>query len=185
MPVPVVTIVTVGGSGFPLPSTATLFAFVNCGSVMYGVTVSPVMLTAPCEIRPWANSNGSSSESNGAASENFDQSGAAITRRTVWDGSVLLIVNDPVGVTTTLHSHLRMDGSWRTYRPGEHWRGGPAHTIRVVLETDTVIAVGYHLHDIALVPTPDEHTLVDHLGPDLLGPDWDAALAIANLSATR
>jgi endonuclease VIII len=96
---------------------------------------------------------------------------------------LLLRLADPAGVTATLHSHLRMDGSWRTFRRGERWHGGPAHTIRIVLDTEKVTAVGYHLHDIALVPTDDEHTLLDYLGPDLLGPDWDSARAIANLSA--
>jgi endonuclease-8 len=33
----------------------------------------------------------------------------------------------------TLHSHLRMDGSWRAYAPGERWTGGPGHLIRAVL----------------------------------------------------
>src|SRR5262245_25495723 len=47
---------------------------VNCGSVIYGVTASPVILTVPCEIRPRANCRGSSSVSNGLASENFVQS---------------------------------------------------------------------------------------------------------------
>ena len=96
---------------------------------------------------------------------------------------LLLRLADPAGATATLHSHLRMDGSWRTFRRGERWHGGPAHTIRIVLDTAKVTAVGYHLHDIALVPTDDEHTLVDYLGPDLLGPDWDTARALANLSA--
>ena len=78
----------------------------------------------------------------------------------------------------TLHSHLRMDGAWRVYTTGEPWRGRPAHLIRVVLRTLTTVAVGYHLHDLALVPTDQEETLVGHLGPDLLGsPDepggWD------------
>jgi endonuclease-8 len=86
----------------------------------------------------------------------------------------------------TFHSHLRMDGAWRVYAPGEAWRGGPAHEIRVVLRTLTTVAVGYHLHDLALVPTSEEDSLVGHLGPDLLGsPDelggWDAAEAVRRL----
>jgi endonuclease VIII len=83
----------------------------------------------------------------------------------------------------TLHSHLRMDGSWRVYRAAERWRGGPGHTIRVVLTAGDVTVVGYHLHDVALVPTAEEDALVGHLGPDLLGPDWDADAAAANLAA--
>jgi endonuclease VIII len=90
------------------------------------------------------------------------------------------------GRTMTLHSHLRMDGSWRVYAPGEPWRGGPAHEIRVVLKTLTTVAVGYHLHDLAIVPTADEASLVGHLGPDLLGsPDeiggWDPDEAVRRL----
>jgi endonuclease-8 len=88
----------------------------------------------------------------------------------------------------TLHSHLRMDGLWRIYSPGEAWRGRPAHLIRVVLRTLTTVAVGYHLHDLALVPTAEEETLVGHLGPDLLGPPdqpggWDSEQAVRRLEA--
>ncbi|RKN49228.1 zinc finger domain-containing protein [Micromonospora endolithica] len=83
----------------------------------------------------------------------------------------------------TLHSHLRMDGAWRAYAPGERWAGRPAHLIRVVLRSATAVAVGYHLHELALVPTADEHTLVGHLGPDLLGADWDADEAARRLAA--
>lgn len=81
----------------------------------------------------------------------------------------------------TLHSHLRMDGSWRTYTVGERWPTRPAHLIRVVLRTADTVAVGYHLHDLALVPTEREDVLVGHLGPDLLGPDWDVAEAVRRL----
>lgn len=83
----------------------------------------------------------------------------------------------------TLHSHLRMDGSWRTFAPGERWRGGPGHTIRAVLHTAARVAVGYHLHELALVPTGQEHRLIGHLGPDLLGPDFDLDEALRRLMA--
>jgi endonuclease VIII len=83
----------------------------------------------------------------------------------------------------TLRSHLRMDGTWRVFKPGQRWSGRPAHTIRIVLTTDDAVAVGFHLHDIALVPTSEESSLVGHLGPDLLGPDWDPAEAVRRLVA--
>ncbi|MFG2066144.1 DNA-formamidopyrimidine glycosylase family protein [Micromonospora tulbaghiae] len=83
----------------------------------------------------------------------------------------------------TLHSHLRMDGAWRAYAPGERWTARPAHLIRVVLRSPAAVAVGYHLHELALVPTADEESLVGHLGPDLLGPDWDADEAVRRLAA--
>lgn len=83
----------------------------------------------------------------------------------------------------TLHSHLRMDGAWRVYPPGAAWTARPAHLIRVVLHTARAVAVGYHLHDLALVATERESSLVGHLGPDLLGEDWDAAEAVRRLEA--
>ncbi|MFJ2115575.1 MULTISPECIES: Fpg/Nei family DNA glycosylase [unclassified Streptomyces] len=83
----------------------------------------------------------------------------------------------------TLHSHLRMDGSWKVYAPDERWRGGPAHQIRAVLGTAGHTAVGYRLPVLELLRTGDEERVVGHLGPDLLGPDWDPVLALRNLLA--
>lgn len=83
----------------------------------------------------------------------------------------------------TLHSHLRMDGAWRAYAPGERWAARPAHLIRVVLRSPGAVAVGYHLHELALIPIAEEESLVGHLGPDLLGPDWDPDEAVRRLSA--
>lgn len=85
----------------------------------------------------------------------------------------------------TLHSHLRMDGSWQVYGPGERWRGGPAHQIRAILGNEARTAVGYRLPVLELIRTADEAKVVGHLGPDLLGPDWDADIALANLLADR
>jgi endonuclease-8 len=94
---------------------------------------------------------------------------------------LLLRLTDRDGKPWTLHSHLRMDGKWRVYRPDERWRGGPGHLIRVVLRTGGAVAVGYHLHELDLVPADREATLVDHLGPDLLGPGWDPDEAVERL----
>ncbi|MFI8933651.1 DNA-formamidopyrimidine glycosylase family protein [Streptomyces sp. NPDC053474] len=81
----------------------------------------------------------------------------------------------------TLHSHLRMDGSWKVYAPDERWRGGPAHQIRAILATADHTAVGYRLPVLELLRTADEQRAVGHLGPDLLGPDWDPDQALRNL----
>ncbi|GCD42582.1 Fpg/Nei family DNA glycosylase [Streptomyces paromomycinus] len=83
----------------------------------------------------------------------------------------------------TLHSHLRMDGAWKIYAPAERWRGGPAHQIRAVLATADRTAVGYRLPVLELLHTADEGDAVGHLGPDLLGPDWDPAEALRRLLA--
>ncbi|MFI7514867.1 DNA-formamidopyrimidine glycosylase family protein [Micromonospora echinofusca] len=90
---------------------------------------------------------------------------------------------DDAGARWTLHSHLRMDGAWRAYAPGERWTARPAHLIRVVLRSERAVAVGYYLHDLALLPTAEEESLVGHLGPDLLGADWDPAEAVRRLAA--
>jgi endonuclease VIII len=83
----------------------------------------------------------------------------------------------------TLHSHLRMDGSWRIYEPGARWNGGPAHQIRALLATSSRTAVGYRLPVLELLRTAGEAALVAHLGPDLLGPDWDPGEALRRLTA--
>ncbi|WP_436787184.1 DNA-formamidopyrimidine glycosylase family protein [Yinghuangia sp. YIM S10712] len=88
---------------------------------------------------------------------------------------------------TTLHTHLRMDGAWRI-RPasaqrGPRWGVGGRDQVRVVLENDTYAAVGLRLPVVDLLRTSDEARVVGHLGPDLLGPDWDADEAPRRLAA--
>jgi endonuclease-8 len=114
-----------------------------------------------------------------------DLTGWSVQESTCRGKHLLLRLTEPGGGTgrLTLHSHLRMDGSWRVYPRGARWTGGPGHTIRVALHTDVSVAVGYHLHDVALVPTAEEATVVGHLGPDLLGADWDPAEAVRRLAA--
>ena len=81
----------------------------------------------------------------------------------------------------TLHSHLRMDGAWKVYANDQRWSGGPAHQIRAILGNTDRTAVGYRLPVLELLRTADEHKAVGHLGPDLLGPDWNPERALANL----
>ncbi len=83
----------------------------------------------------------------------------------------------------TLHSHLRMDGSWRIFRSGQSWRGGPTHQVRAILITEDHAAIGYRLPVLELLPTAEEDRVVGHLGPDLLGPDWDPAEAVRRITA--
>jgi endonuclease VIII len=83
----------------------------------------------------------------------------------------------------TLHTHFRMDGTWHLYRPGDRWRGGPQWQVRVLLETAAWQAVGYRLPVVELLPRDREDDAVGHLGPDILGPDWDPAEAVRRLAA--
>jgi endonuclease-8 len=82
----------------------------------------------------------------------------------------------------TIHSHLKMEGSWQVYPPGGRWRK-PGFTARCVLRTASADAVGFSLGLLEVIPTAEEASVVGHLGPDLLGPDWDMAEAERRLLA--
>jgi formamidopyrimidine-DNA glycosylase len=88
-----------------------------------------------------------------------------------------------LGDDRTLHSHLRMDGSWRVSAAAQGPRGGPAHEIRALVGNEDYLATGYRVHDLAMIATRDEHELIGHLGQDLLGENFDLPLAVARLLA--
>ena len=78
----------------------------------------------------------------------------------------------------SIHSHLKMEGSWRV-----GWTGGPAHRIRAVLETADSRATGIDLGILEVLDRETDLAAVAHLGPDLLGADWDPRTAAENLTA--
>jgi endonuclease-8 len=80
----------------------------------------------------------------------------------------------------TIHSHLKMEGTWHVYANGAPWRRAPFKA-RVILANDRFTAVGFELGLLEVMPTASEADAVGHLGPDLLGPDWDADAALENL----
>ncbi|AWB87252.1 DNA-formamidopyrimidine glycosylase family protein [Mycetocola zhujimingii] len=82
----------------------------------------------------------------------------------------------------TLHSHLKMEGSWHLYRPGSPWKR-PAFQARAVVTTADWVSVGFDLGVVELIPRTEEETVVGYLGPDLLGADWNSDEAIARLTA--
>jgi endonuclease-8 len=108
----------------------------------------------------------------------WDLAGATVSE-TVSRGKHLLTRIDG-DARWTLHTHLKMEGGWRVLRPGTRWPR-PAHTARVVLTTADAEAVGFALGLIEIVPRDREPDLVGHLGPDLLGPDWDPEEATRRL----
>jgi endonuclease-8 len=78
-----------------------------------------------------------------------------------------------------LRTHMRMNGSWHLYKPKERWRKRFSD-MRIVIETDTWIAVGFNvpvaeLHDAASLARQED---LLHMGPDFLGDhfDFDEAL---------
>jgi len=82
----------------------------------------------------------------------------------------------------TIHSHLKMEGSWHLYRHETPWRR-PAYQARAILETEEWVAVGFELGLLEIVPRASEQDVVGYLGPDLLGTDWDTTRALDNLRA--
>ena len=81
----------------------------------------------------------------------------------------------------TLRSHLRMEGSWRVVAAGPAPR---RHTVRAVLRSAELMAVGDRLGMLDLVRTDAEPTLIGHLGPDILDPHLDAAAVAARVVGT-
>jgi endonuclease VIII len=81
-----------------------------------------------------------------------------------------------------LRTHMRMNGSWHIYRPGERWQR-PARDMRVVIATDDFEAVAFR------VPVAEFRTAaalarddaIQSLGPDLLDPDADLEEAVRRL----
>jgi endonuclease-8 len=80
----------------------------------------------------------------------------------------------------TVHTHLKMEGSWRV-RPAAS-RLTESYKIRLVLANADWQAAGYLLGVTEVLPSAREDQVVGHLGPDLLGADWDAAAAVARLA---
>ncbi|WP_205876698.1 endonuclease VIII Nei2 [Mycobacterium camsae] len=77
----------------------------------------------------------------------------------------------------SIHSHLKMDGSWRVGRQRVD------HRARIVLEAGDIRAVGIDLGVLEILERDQDGAAVAHLGPDLLGDDWNPHVAAANLIA--
>ena len=78
----------------------------------------------------------------------------------------------------SIHSHLKMDGSWRVVPKNRGVRRND-HRVRIVLEADDVQAAGIDLGQLEILARDDDMSVVAHLGPDLLGADWDPVQAVA------
>lgn len=81
-----------------------------------------------------------------------------------------------------LHTHMRMHGTWHLYRPGERWRKRRSD-MRVVIETDAWIAVGFNIpvaafHDAQSLARQDD---LRNIGPDLLGDSFDFDEAVRRI----
>lgn len=82
-----------------------------------------------------------------------------------------------------LRSHLRMNGAWHVYKPGERWWKARGRA-RIVLATDAYVAVGFDVPDAELIRERDlARSPIGALGPDLLGEAFDAEEAVRRLRA--
>jgi endonuclease VIII len=83
-----------------------------------------------------------------------------------------------------LRTHMRMNGSWHIYRPGEAWHRS-RRDMRIVLATSDFEAVGFNIPVAELITDRElaRHDELRHLGPDLLSEDFDEAGAIARIQA--
>jgi endonuclease VIII len=83
----------------------------------------------------------------------------------------------------TLHTHLKMSGSWTVSDAGRWLPRAVMPDVRVILRTDGPAAYGVKLPVVDLLRTRDEGDVIGHLGPDPLRVDWDLAEAARRLAA--
>jgi endonuclease-8 len=78
-----------------------------------------------------------------------------------------------------LRTHMRMNGSWHIYRPGERWQM-PARAMRIRIDTADWVAIAFNVYIAEFVQQEalHRHPPLATLGPDLLG-DFDPARALA------
>jgi endonuclease-8 len=72
----------------------------------------------------------------------------------------------------TLHTHLRMEGTWRVARTRREGSTPTNPDIRAVLTASQWTATGHRLGMLDVVPTREERNLIAHLGPDVLADDF-------------
>lgn len=77
-----------------------------------------------------------------------------------------------------LRTHMRINGSWHIYRPGEAWQRA-RRDLRVLLATDDFVAVGFNIPVAEWVKAGaiHRHEELRTLGPDLLADDFDVGEA--------
>ena len=83
-----------------------------------------------------------------------------------------------------LHTHMRMNGAWHVYRPGERWQR-PPREMRVLVETSDVVAVGFNIPVAELLSTADiaRHRQLGRLGPDVADDNFDRGLVLQRVRA--
>ena len=87
------------------------------------------------------------------------------------------------GGGTTLHTHLRMHGSWHLYRDGERWRRTPGAVVaRVAVPAIEAVCFAAPVVELLTDVELDRHPTLSALGPDLCEPDVDLDVVVARLA---
>lgn len=96
---------------------------------------------------------------------------------------LLMRCETSAGQPVTVHSHLKMEGSWHL-EPSSHsgLLSRRVAGIRAVMETDDWRAVGYSLGQLDIVTRAGERDLIGHLGPDIMSESWSADEAVQRAS---
>ena len=81
-----------------------------------------------------------------------------------------------------LRTHMRMNGSWHIYRPGERWRRS-ARDMRVLVATADFEAIGFNIPVAEFIKEGDlaKHKILTRLGPDALEAHFDRDEAVRRL----
>jgi endonuclease-8 len=81
-----------------------------------------------------------------------------------------------------LRTHMRMNGSWHIYRPGERWRM-PRSEMRIAIETADWVAVAFRVHVAEFIEEADlaRHRPIATLGPDLLADAFEPDEALRRM----
>jgi endonuclease-8 len=84
----------------------------------------------------------------------------------------------------TLRTHMRMNGSWHIYRPGEAWQR-PNRDMRILVATADYVAVGFNIPVAEFITAANmsRHEELRRLGPDLLAAGFDEGEAFNRIRA--
>jgi endonuclease-8 len=81
-----------------------------------------------------------------------------------------------------LRTHMRMNGSWHIYRPGERWQRSRCD-MRIVIATADYVAVGFNIPVAEFISDRkvETHQELARLGPDLLSTSFDEEAALRRI----
>jgi len=100
------------------------------------------------------------------------------------NGKHLLITFTTDGEDVVLHTHMRMQGQWHVYRPGQRWWFAPSKA-RVVIRTDEYVAPCETPPVVELMTVREIalHPVLPELGPDVIADDFDLEEGLRRLRA--